>query len=92
MTVPISHIRGSAPLLNKGLFIQELHLFSSGVNGIPISMPPRHRPISSVHACSTSTNQIQEGGAGVSKLADSTAAAQTSQIISVKPSAKLDAF
>ena len=44
-------------------------------------MPPRHRPISSVQALSTSTNQIQDGavlyqiqdcGAVLSESADST--------------------
>ena len=84
-TVPISQMRSSAPLLNKGLFIQELHFISSGLNGIPINMPPRHRPISSVHARSTSTNQIQDGAAA----SDSTDSTVTVKHMSIQGPASL---
>ena len=73
--VPISQFSGSAPLLNSTLFINERHLISSGVWGIPIIMPPRHRPISSVQARSTSISHVHDGAA-VSVSGDSIAATE----------------
>jgi len=74
--IPISQDNDSEPLWNKELLSHNLHFASSVVNGNPVSMLPRHRPIRSVHARSTSTNQIHEG-TGISESGDSEAQSDT---------------
>jgi hypothetical protein len=84
--VPKSKVNDSMPLLNRGLVIQCSESRSSHTIGEPISMPPRHRPIRSEQARSTSTNQTHDGE-GLSRVLDTSSTVTNS--INVRPQQNL---